>query len=83
LSVNHLVARPQYFLTRLNLALAVDLVRRDAEECNEGEIRQPRLILSVFCPYTRNNKPQELPHKAALGAWFCWALKARLGSSHD
>jgi len=26
--------------------------------------------------WTRNIKPQELPIKAALGAWFCWALKA-------
>ena len=39
--------------------------------------------LFVFCPRARNNKPQELPLKAALGAWFYWALSARLGSSHD
>ena len=41
------------------------------------------LALSVFCPCIRNNKPQELPIKAALGAWFCWAWTAVSGSSHE
>ncbi|MGE5304665.1 MAG: hypothetical protein ACM3TN_15250 [Alphaproteobacteria bacterium] len=39
--------------------------------------------MSAFCPCARNNKPQELPIKEALGAWFYWALTAILGSSHD
>ena len=37
--------------------------------------------LSAFYAYGRNNKPQELPYMAALRAWFCWPLTARLGSS--
>ena len=40
-------------------------------------------VLSVLRPYTRNNKPQELPYKAALGACYCWPMKAGLGSSYD
>ena len=35
-------------------------------------------FITAMCPCfvrgPRPNKPQELPCKAALGAWFCWAL---------
>ena len=36
-------------------------------------------ISTAFCPRARNKKPQELLSAAALGAYLCWALKARLG----
>jgi hypothetical protein len=39
--------------------------------------------VSAFCPSTRNDKPQELPSEAALGAWFNWCLWSGLGSSDD
>ena len=39
--------------------------------------------LSAFYPCPRNNNPQEPSFTEALGAWFCWVLNARLGSSHE
>jgi len=45
--------------------------------------QQTQIHLSAFCPCTRSDKPQELSSTAVLGAWFCWALKARLGFSHE
>ena len=39
--------------------------------------------MSAFCPYTKNDKPQELPSEAVLGACFCWASVAGTGSNDE
>jgi hypothetical protein len=50
IAVDHTVPPPVYYLTPMNAAWAVDLLRRGAEECLEREIRRPKIIRGFGLP---------------------------------